>query len=70
MRKKNGSLGTRHVSTEYDELKLSIIYETSLGELVKLPGRESRGDAGSNPVGVSNFSRFFYHRFVFVLLYL
>ena len=26
-------------------------------ELVKLTGRESRGDAGSNPVGVSIFSK-------------
>ena len=30
-----------------------------MDELVKLPGRESRGDAGSNPVRVSMFSRFF-----------
>ena len=30
-----------------------------MGELVKLPGRESRGDAGSNPIGVSIFSRLF-----------
>ena len=37
---------------------------------VKLPGRESRGDVGSNPVGVSIFSIFFSLRFVFVLLYL
>ena len=30
-----------------------------MGELVKLPGRESRGDAGSNPVEVSIFSHEF-----------
>ena len=35
------------------KLKLSVTYGTSVGELVKLSGRESRGDAGSNPVGVS-----------------
>ena len=37
-------------------------------ESVKLPARESRGDAGSNPVGVSILLRFFSHRFVFVPL--
>ena len=41
-----------------------------MGELVKLPSRESHGDVGSNPVGVSIYSRFFSYRFVFVLLYL
>ena len=34
------------VWTSYDHLKLSLTYGTSAGEFVKLPGRESRGDAG------------------------
>ena len=34
--------------------------------MVTLPGRESRGDAGSNPVGVSILRRLFSHSFVFV----
>ena len=45
------AMGTQHLWTEYDGLKLSMMYGTSVGELVKLPGRESRGDAGLNPVG-------------------
>ena len=32
---------------------------TSAGGLVKLPGRESRGDAGSNPVSQYFFVNFF-----------
>ena len=32
---------------------------STLQATIVLPGRESRGDAGSNPVGVSIFSRIF-----------
>ena len=48
---------TASMNIKYDCLKLSTIYGTPAGELVKLPGRKSR-----------KFPRFFSHRFVFVLL--